>query len=260
MINNEEEESVSFSSLGLELCILFLKLGQLVLELLHLLLVLVLDSEVIHLHGDITHLSLQLVLFLTVGNNRIKLALESLELLIDFLGHLFLGIFVDDLFHFRIHLSNLLNNVDSLGTNLFDVIKNGSNVAILRLEILNGLIDSLQILIPIDILWRILPLILHIGEYGFLVLNLTQTLLELLLQRLDLVLLVLVLDSLVSNLLLLLKYLLIDRLLILFPLLLKLLKLIVELRNLLLQHSEILSIQLLQLTDDLLLLLVDFLF
>ena len=68
-----------------------------------------------------------------------------------------------------------------------------------------------------------------------------------------------VLDTLVLNFLFLLKDLLVDRLLVLFPLIPEFLELFLDLADLILQHPKILSLEFLELTEHLLLLLRLFL-
>lgn len=85
--------------------------------------------------------------------------------------------------------------------------------------------------------------------------DLAEGVLEFLLKALDLVLLERVLDPLVQYLLLLFEYLVINRLLVLFPLISEFLELLLDLADFVLEHSEVLALEFLELSEHLLLLL-----
>ena len=191
---------LSFTSrdyLVLILLVLLEKSVKLVLKLFNLSHVLVLDSKVIHFDLDISNLSSHLVLLLLIAHNRVKHAFEVLDLIVDLLDELVLGLLKDSFLNFDIHLSYLLDQGDRALTNLLDFFEDSSNLAILTFQILDKPIYALQILISIDIFRHLCPLILHELIYLLLVSDLTNDLLELSLELLDFLLLVAILNSLV---------------------------------------------------------------
>jgi hypothetical protein len=82
-----------------------------------------------------------------------------------------------------------------------------------------------------------LELTLHVGESLFFVLDFGKGVLDLFFQALDLFLLEVVLNTLVLDFLFLLENLFVDRFLVLFPLTPELLQLLLDLSDLILQHS-----------------------
>ena len=65
------------------------------------------------------------------------------------------------------------------------------------LEVTDDLVDALQVLVAVDVLWHLLILIIQVCQQLFLVIQLRQSLFDILLDVLDLVKLVLVFDFLV---------------------------------------------------------------
>ena len=227
--------------MSLKLLVLSQDSVQLRLELVNLAHVLVLDPKVVHLDLDVSHLRPQLVLLLLVADDSVKHALKALDLVVDLLDELVLRLLEHSLLDFDIDSLNLLDQVNGALSDCLDFFEDALYLPILTLQVLNQHIDSLQVLVSIDIFRHGSQLLLHILENLLLMSRLLDDALVLLLQVLDLVLLVLVLDTLVRDLLLLLKDLVVDWLFVLFPLLLKLLKFFVEFTNFILQHSQVLA-------------------
>ena len=96
----------SFAGSGspaLEIAILLVKIVQLSLQLLNLCHVLVLDPEIVHFDLDVADLRAKLVLFLRIADDGVEHTLEVLDLVIDLLDLLVLGLFEDSLLHFLVN-------------------------------------------------------------------------------------------------------------------------------------------------------------
>jgi len=92
------------------------------------------------------------------------------------------------------------------------------DLTLLSFKVGYNLVNSLQVLISINILRHGLPLLLNLDQDLLLVVKLKNGVLDLFLNTLDLLVLVLILDSLILDLLLLGENLIIDWLLVFFPL------------------------------------------
>jgi hypothetical protein len=215
-------------------------------QLVDLLHVLVLDSEVLELAFDLPDAVLHLVGLLYVDHKLIELLLQRIDLLVDAGRDLvLLGLVEDELFDLVVKALNHLE--DALGV-LLDVahlLQDPLDLILLRFQARNDLVYALQVLIAVEILGSFLELTLHVSESLFFVFDFGKGVLDFFFQALDLLLLEVVLDTLVLNFLFLLKNLFVDRFLVLFPLTPELLQLLLDLSDLILQHSKILPLQLL---------------
>ena len=142
-----------------------------------------------------------------------------MDLIVNFLYKLILSLLKDSILNLSINLLDLLDQRDCALSNSFDLIQDASNFTILAFQVLDQSIDTLQVLVPVDILWRGRPFLLHELKDLLFVLNFTNYLLEFLLQILDLLLLVAVFDALIRDLLLSHDDLFVNGLLEFFPLL-----------------------------------------
>ena len=213
------------------------------LQLVDFLHILVLDSEIFELALDLSDTVLHLVGLLDVDHELIELLLERDDLLVNPSGDLvFFGLVEDELFDLVVEALNPLEH--SLGV-LLDVahlVQDPLDLLLLRLQVRDDLVDALQVLIAVQVLRRFLELALHVRERLFFVLDLRKGVLDLLFETLDLLLLEVVLHTLVLDLLLLLEDLLVYRLLVLFPLISEFFELFLDLSDLILKHSKILSL------------------
>ena len=140
-----------------------------------------------------------------------------------------------------------------------DLAEDVLDLNFLGLEVADDFVDSLEVLVSIDILRKLLPLVLEVDEQLLLVLQVLNRVLDLLFDVLDFVHFVLVLNLFVGDVLLLLVDLVGQRLLVLVPLFLEDVELLLELTYLILEDSKVLTAKLLQLTYDLTVLLGLFL-
>jgi len=76
---------------------------QFTLQLFDLGTVLVLDTEVIHLDLNVADLSFKTITLLLVADDRIKHALQVLDLIVDFLDQLVLRLLEDGIFNLHIY-------------------------------------------------------------------------------------------------------------------------------------------------------------
>ena len=216
------------------------------LQLVDLLHVLVLDSEVLKLALDIPDPILHLVSLLYVDHKLIELLLQRNDLLVDAGRDLvLLGLVEDELFDLVVEALNPLK--DALGV-LLDVahlLQDPLDLILLRFQVRNDLVYALQVLIAVEILGSFLELTLHVDESLFFVFDFGKGVLDLFFQALDLFLLEVVLNTLVLDFLFLLENLFVNRFLVLFPLTPELLQLLLDLSDLILQHSKVLPLQLL---------------
>lgn len=205
------------------------------LQLVDLLHVLVLDSEVLKLALDLPDPVFHLVSLLYVDHKLIELLLERDDLLIYPSGDLvLLGLVEYELFDLVVKSLDPFQHALCVFLYVSHLLQDPLDLSLLSFQVRYDLINALQVLIAVQILGGLLQLTLHVGECLFFVLDLGKGVLELFLQTLDLFLLEVVLDTLVLDLLFLLKNLLVDRFLVLFPLVPKLLQLFLDLPDLIL--------------------------
>jgi len=242
--------------LSFEFLILCLDSCQIGLEFANLFSSLVLDPEVFELDFYLSYRVPQLVLLLDVGDQLVEVVLQSRQLHVDFLSQfVLLGLLEEVILYLLVQPFDLLNDSGGILLDVLDLLQNLCNFILLRLQVCDYFIDSSEVLIPIQVLGYLGVFSFHELEHLLLVLQLRNRLLDILLDLLYLLALVVVLNFLLLDLLLLLEDLLVDRLLVLFPLSLQLLQLVVERGHLLLEHVEVLSLELLELLLDLPLLL-----
>ena len=204
--------------------------------------VFVLYSEVLRFGLNLPYLCLHLVLFLNISCELIEIFFEINDLLVYFFGNLiFLGLIEDVFFNLGINCFYFFNQIFCLLLNIFDFGKNILDFNFLCFQIRDNFIDSLQILISIDILWLFIPLALEIHQHLFLVLKLLDCLLDLLLDVFYFVHFVLVFNFLWGDVFLLLSDLICYGFLDLVPFCSQFIQLIVELSNLRLKNFEVLT-------------------
>ena len=231
--------------MSLESHVLLLDGGEVLLELIDLLHVLVLYSEVLQLRLHLTNAVLQLVLLLDIHDELIEVLFQADDLLVDAHRDLvFLGLVEDELLDISVKALDTLDNALCVTLDLTDLIKNALDLSLLGLEVDDDLIDTLQVLISVEILGHLRKFSLHVLEGLFLMIELLDSLLDLLLNVLDLIGFVLVLNSFIVNLLFFLEDLFINGFLVLFPLVSELLQLSLHTGYLTLEHSQVLSTEL----------------
>lgn len=242
--------------LGFHLRVLGFDTRDVFLETVDFLTVLVLDAEVFRLELGLANRRLDLVDFLDARDQLVKLSLEILHLRVDFFGDLILlGLLEQEVLDFTVAHLDLLDKLVSLLLDALDVLEHLPDILLLLLEVLNDLVDALQVLVPVNVLWHLLPLVIEERQHFFLVGEILERLLNAFLRVLDLIHLVLVFDLHVAQVLLLLRNLSADGLLQLVPLLFHFVELLLELANFHLEHAQVLVLQLAQLADDFVLLL-----
>ena len=183
--------------------------------------VFVLNPKVTHLGLDVPDLRPQLVLFLNAGDQCIKVLLESLDLHVDILSELIFGsVFENTLFDLLVDLFDLSGDVNGVALQVLDFFDDLLDAGVLALDLTDDLVNTLKVLVPVHIFGSCVPLLLHKLHNLFLVLDLGNSSLELLLQLLDFFIFVIVLNLLVLYVLLDLQDFISGSLLVTFPLLL----------------------------------------
>ena len=148
-------------SASLQLLVLLFETAELCLEFLDLGVVLVLDAEVVHLDLNVTDLGAQAVLLLLVAHDCVKHAFEVLDLIVNLLYQLVLGLLEHSIFNLNIYLLDLLHQSDCAFSHTLDLIKDPTYLPVLALQVLYETIDSLEVLIAVDVLGHRVPLFLH---------------------------------------------------------------------------------------------------
>ena len=81
----------------------------------------------------------------------------------------------------------MINQFIGVTLDFGDVLKDCLDLFFLRFELLDDLIDSLEVLVSIDVLWHLFPLSVHISESFFLVLKLCDRFLNFFFKAFDFV-------------------------------------------------------------------------
>ena len=133
------------------------------LKLIDFLHVLILDSEVFQLRLDLPDAVLHLVLFLNVHHQLVEVLLQLNNLLIDACSDLVLLCLLEDVF-LDIVIKLLDSVYDALGIalDLPDLVKDALDLGLLLLQGKDNFIDTLQILVSAEVLWKLLEFLLHI--------------------------------------------------------------------------------------------------
>jgi len=189
----------------MKILILLLNLLEITNKLVNLFTIPVFYSEIFGFTFNFLDLSLQLVLLLDVGGEHIEVTFELLDLLVDFLCYIdLLGVVEHEVFHLLINFPDIYNKDISFLLDYLDLLENVLDLLLLVLEVLNDLVYSLQVFIPINVLWHLFPLSIEIGDHFFLMLKVLDSLFDFLLELLDFIDLVLILHFLIGNALFLL--------------------------------------------------------